>query len=211
MLRSLVSAAPDLFDGVSWAQVSGGISLLITAALAGLSVRKSIRENKADARREILESAGSGEQRESVAVGTTERAVLVLDKALSTVQAQHERDMEQAQREIERLRVIREREVARMQETIDRQRDAFRRSQDAHERCSDRLVARDEVIRELNDRVAVLAHELGAAQPKRLVVRADDDAQLEVDTAVEEAAVNACPIEPEEVSDEPGPSGIGVD
>lgn len=201
-------AQAAFIDGLSWAQVTGIISLVITATLALVSLRKSIREAKDDRKQRLISTVGADVQRDSVAVGSTERAVLVLDNALQTLQRQYDRDTTSQQAVLDRARVIHERELTTARETLDRTRASLRRSQDMQAACEDRLSVRDEVIRDLNDRVTVLAYELGQQAPRRLIVRKTDDKPVEVDSRREEAAQSFCPDSPDEVDEEPHPGSV---
>jgi hypothetical protein len=209
---SLLGAGPN-GAGFSLAQITGAVSLLVSVVLAGISVRKSIGESRTERTERLVKTTGAGAARDSVAVGTTERAVLVLDKALETMQEQYDRDMAQRQREIDGMRVGFERERATLNDTIHTCREAYDRACAQRDGMLDRLVVRDETIRELNDRVADLAMRAGVRPPHRLVVDANSDSQVEVDTPAEELALNTCPHDPEEPPNahRPGPSGLPPD
>lgn len=193
--------------GLSWAEWTGLGSLAVAAAVASTTVRKAWAEWRTGRREELVRATGADAARESVAIGSTERAVLVLDKALATMQVQaqrdatdHAADLDSYRREIQAVRTSHMAEVKDLRESLRSARAAYERAARMHEACQDRLVIRDEAIRELNDRVTILAHDLGAAAPKRLVVHHDSDELVEVDTAEEEAEINTCPATPEEIA-----------
>ena len=118
------AAGQGLIAGLTWAQVTGLGSLAVTAILAGFSVRRSLRENAEERRKQILDAAGAGAARDSVAVGTTERAVLVLDNALGSLQRQYYRDTEAYRTAVVCSREAHEREIAGLNQQVA--------TQDAH-------------------------------------------------------------------------------
>lgn len=204
---SAVQAVTGKPAGLSWAEWTGLGSLLVAAAVASGTVRKAWAEWRTSRREDLVRETGADAARESVAIGSTERAVLVLDKALATMQAQAERDaadhaadLDSYRRELQAVRTTHVAEVKDLRESLRTARAAYERAARMHEACQDRIAIRDEAIRELNDRVTILAHDLGAAAPKRLVVHHDSDELLEVDTAEEEAELNACPATPEDMA-----------
>lgn len=193
--------------GLSWAEWTGLGSLAIAAAVASTTVRKAWAEWRTSRREELVRATGADVARESVALGSSERAVLVLDKALATMQAQadkeaadHAADLDSYRRELQALRIAHMAETKELRESVRSARAGYERAARMHEKCQDRIVVRDEAIRELNDRVTILAHDLGAAAPKRLVVSAESDELLEVDTAEEEAEINACPADADDMA-----------
>jgi len=182
--------------------------LAIAATVASTTVRKALVERRNDRREELVRETGADVARESVALGSSERAVLVLDKALATMQAQadrdateHNADLDSYRRELQALRTAHLAETKELRDSVRSARSAYERAARMHENCQQRIVVRDEAIRELNDRVTVLAFELGQQAPKRLVVHHDSDELLEVDTAEEEAELNACPSSSEDMAD----------
>lgn len=207
-LAATVQALTNKPGGLSWAEWTGLGSLAIAATVASTTVRKAWAEWRTSRRDELVRETGADVARESVALGSSERAVLVLDKALATMQAQadrdaaeHAADLDSYRRELQALRTAHIVETKDLRESLRTARAAYERAARMHEQCTERIVVRDEVIRELNDRVTVLAHDLGAAAPKRLVVHHDSDELLEVETAEEEAEINACPSTSEDMAE----------
>jgi len=93
-------------------------SLLVTAILAATQIISWIKDQRSKRMAEMMREAGAEEQRDSIAVATSERAVLIVERALVKVEA----EAVLARKEADELRVtvkVLERTVREQQRQID--------------------------------------------------------------------------------------------
>src|SRR5215218_4851242 len=195
----------------NWSQQAALASMVLAIVVAAFNVRKFWRERNNERRDELLKAAGVDVQNESVTVASSERAILVMDKALAGLQSQREADQRAYATELQSLRDRLRATTAEHEEQLRRCQTTQRTLRSEHARCAVRVQARDVVIQRLNDLRAMDAIRHHEPIPRRLIMRADDDHMIMVDTAREEAELSTCPVDPNELPDHPGPSGIDAD